>query len=505
MKKTILLVLLVAAMVFSVCAFTACNFSKPGDETENQAYVSLDINPAVELIVDKDNRVVSVRGENEDGQVLLYEEAGIEGETLDVAIQKIISLAVEYGYLDENNKVVDTLVTSGNPSFADGVLNQVNTSITASAENLGLSITTDTEGAYSLLRKMEEVKAQFPNNTAIQNMSVSKFKLALSVSETGEITLEAAIALNDAELIEMLKNLDAQMEEFATEAYKAAKEKALAMYDQATALAGYAVCTQYYMEKMLSHPTTMYYGAAYQMYASAALGFNIFCDVAEYAVSVSRMPLSEAQIQAVVNALGLESADVLKNEQGEVTIESIEAYADKLFKNTPASQELETKKAALTEALSGAEIVLREKAGELAEEYRPQLEAVMESTRQLVASVDAMMSGMPESVKTVMNSVMADLRVILSEIDAILAGEKIEIADLREKAARLQAKADGYLEKIRADLSEEELAELETRRTAAIDKMTAQKAALEKALDDAEKAAKDYLAGKKEARKANAA
>ena len=193
-----------------------------------------------------------------------------------------------------------------------------------------------------------------------------------------------------------------------------------------------------------------------------------------------------------------------QNEQGEVTIESIEAYVDKLFKNTPASQELEAKKAALTEALSKAETELREKAGELAEEYRPQLEAAMESIRQLVTSVDAMMSCMPESVKTVMNSAMADLRVILSEIDAILAGEKIEIADLREKAARLQAKADEYLEKIRADLSEEELAELEARRTAAIDKMTAQKAALEKALDDAEKAAKDYLAGKKEARKANA-
>ena len=194
-------------VVCSAFAFGACdnNNTDPADKAENQAYVSLDINPAIELIVDKDNNVVSVRGENEDGQVLLYEETGIEGEKIDAALQKITDLAVQYGYLDENNKVVDTIVSSGNDEFAAEILSKVNTSVTATAENLGLSVTTDGEGAYSLLRKMDEVKKQFPNNKAIQNMSVSKFKLALSVSETGDISIDAAVAMDDAELIKMLK------------------------------------------------------------------------------------------------------------------------------------------------------------------------------------------------------------------------------------------------------------------------------------------------------------
>ena len=63
----------------SMCALTVCG-SDGTEKAEKQAYVSLDINPAIELIVDKDNNVVSVRGENEDGQVLLYEETGIKGE-----------------------------------------------------------------------------------------------------------------------------------------------------------------------------------------------------------------------------------------------------------------------------------------------------------------------------------------------------------------------------------------------------------------------------------------
>ncbi len=501
MKKKFVAIALSAMLAGSMCAFTACNSDGSGDTENKQAYVSLDINPAIELIVDKDNNVVSVRGENEDGQVLLYEETGIKGEKIDAAIQKITDLAVQYGYLDEDNKVVDTIVTSGDNAFATEILSKVNTSVTATAANLGLNVTCDGEGAYSLLRKMDEVKKQFPNNTAIQNMSVQKFKLALSVSETGEISLDAAVALDDAKLIEMLKEVSPQIEEFATATYIEAKTKALAVYEQATELAGYGVYTQYYLEKMLSHPLTAYYGGVYQMYASAAKGFDVICDVASLAANASNYPLNETQINAVVTALGMESADVLKNSEGKITVDSIEAYADKLFKNTPASETLEKTKAALTKALSEAEAVIKENVNEMTAEYKPQIESALAGARRILASVEKMMVSMPDSIKTVLNTCTADLKEILAEIDTILAGDKIEIDDLRDRADRLDEKAQDYLKKIKADLSEEEWKELETRRLETIEKMSAQKQAFEKAIDDAAKAAKDYLAELKEARK----
>ncbi|MGN0813382.1 MAG: hypothetical protein ACI4MQ_07740 [Candidatus Coproplasma sp.] len=502
MKKKFIAIALSCLMAGSMCGLTACNLGdETTDKTEKQAYVSLDINPAIELIVDKDSNVVSVRGENEDGQVLLYEETGIKGEKIDAAIQKITDLAIQYGYLDENNKVVDTIVSSSDNDFATEILSKVNTSITATAENLGLSVSTDGEGAYSLLRKMDEVKKQFPNNKAIQNMSVSKFKLALSVSETGEISLDAAVALDDAKLIEMLKEASPKIEEFATATYLEAKTKALSVYEQATELAGYGVYTQYYLEKMLSHPLTVYYGGVYQMYASAAKGFDVICDVAELAANVSNYPLNEMQINAVVAALGMESADALKNSKGEITVNSIEAYADKLFKNTSASETLELTKAALTEALAQAEAVIEEQINEMTAEYKPQIESALVSARQIMATVDNLMSSMPESIKTVLNSATADLNDILAEVDTILAGDKIELDELRDKANRLEVKANEYLDKIKADLSEEEWEELEMRKTAAIEKLSAQKQALDEALDEAAKAAKDYLANLKEARK----
>lgn len=499
MKKKILAIILSCLAVGSMCALTACN-SSGGDKTEKLAYVSLDINPAIELIVDKDNNVVSVRGENEDGQVLLYEEIGIEGEKVDKAINKITDLAIKYGYLDENNKVVDTIVTSGDDSFANDILSKVNTSITATAENLGLTVTTDGEGAYSLLRKMEEYKAQFPNNKAIQEMSVSKFKLALSVSKTGEISFEAAVELDDAKLVEMLKKASSQIEKFATATYTEAKTKALAVYEQATELAGYAVYTQFYLEKMLTHPLTAYYGGVYHMYASAAKGFDVICDVAEFAQKIENYPLNEEQINAVVTALGMESADALKNSNGEITVESIEAYADKLFKNTPASQTLEQTKVALTEALKSAESVIKEKVGELSAEYRPQIENAMQSAQTILASIENAFAVLPDSIKNVLNSSMADLREILGEMQTMLDDGTIDITELRGFADSMDAKAQEYLDKIDADLSQEEKAELEQRKAAAVSKMTAEKAKFEKALDDAAKAAKEYLQGLKEER-----
>jgi len=499
MKKKICAIALSALMAGTVCSLTACNLT-PGGEAEKLAYVSMDINPAVELIVDKENKVVSVRGENEDGQVLLYEETGIEGEKIEVAINKITDLAVKYGYLDENNKVVDTLVTSGDDDFASQILSKVNTSVTATAAGLGLTVTTDGEGAYSLLRKMDEVKKEFPNNTAIQNMSVQKFKLALSVSETGDISLDAAVALDDAELIEMLKEVSPQIEEFATAAYTEAKTKALAAYGQVAEIAGYGVYSAYYLENLTSHFATAYYGGVYQMYASAAKGFGTICDVAELAAQVGDYPLNTAQVEAVVTALGMESADALKNADGEVTVESVEAYADKLFKNTPASEALEQTKAALTEALAQAEAAIKAKVNEMTEEYKPQIEAALANARNILAAVEKLFNNLPDLVKSAMDSCTKDLKEILEQINSVLAGEKIELDDLRALADRLESKAEEYLDKIKADLTDEEWAELEAKKAAEIAKYSAQKQELEEALDEAAKAAKDYLARLKEER-----
>lgn len=334
-----------------LCLIFLCSCGKEKSK-EDIAYVSLDINPAIELIVDENQKVISVRGENEDGQVLLYDEDSLTGLNINQAIQKLTTLAIEYGYLDTNNQVVDTLVTSNNDKFESIILEKVNTEITATASNLGLTVKTDGEGAYSLLRKMAAFKAKYPNNKTIQNLSVQKFKLAVSVSETNDISLEVAVELKDEELIDLLKKATDQIEAFATETYLAAKKQAFAIYDKATEVAGYTVYTKYYIEKVFSHPLTAYYGGAYQLYATAAKSFSLIYEVANLTNSVYSYPLNQEQIKAILTSLGMaeEEIELLKDSNGNVTLNSIEAYADKMFKNTEASSQLNELKKSLRKA-----------------------------------------------------------------------------------------------------------------------------------------------------------
>ncbi len=155
----------------------------------------------------------------------------------------------------------------------------------------------------------------------------------------------------------------------------------------------------------------------------------------------------------------------------------------------------------LTEALSQAESIVKGKVNEITAEYKPQIESAMTSARQILATVENMMNNLPEPIKAVMDDATSNLEAILAEIDGILDGDKIELSELRSLANRLDERATEYLNKIKADLSDEELAELEKRKEAVIAKMSDQKQVLEKALNDAEKIAKDYLSKLKEARK----
>ncbi|MDE7263908.1 MAG: hypothetical protein K2N64_04540 [Anaeroplasmataceae bacterium] len=503
MKKS--LKLLFSAVVLCLGLFlVSCTETEQDKQT---AYVSLDINPAIELVVDQENKVVSVRGENEDGQVLLFEETGITGVDIHTAIEKITKLAIDLGYLDENNQVVDTIIASENEEFKAQLQDKVHTTITATASNLGLEVKTNTEGAYSLIRKMNALKEKFPNNKAIQGMSVQKFKLALSASQTGDISIEAAIELDDTELISMIQTANEQIEQFATDAYIEAKKKAFALYEQATEVAGYAVYTKFYVEHMLSHPMTAYYGGVYQMYATASKSFLVMYDMAKLTSKVSEYPLNEAQIKAIMISLGMaeDEIELLKNSSGEITIQSIENYADKLFKNSITSSQLEEMKQNLTKSLNQAERNIEELVSKLTEKYRPQIEETIENAKELVASLESVMSVLPESVKVILNDCIKDFKDITASMQVLLEDGSFDLEDLKSFAKKLEGKAEEYYQKIKADLSDAELKEVEERKAEVINKMTEQKKELEAKLLIAEQEAKAKLTEIKASRKLNKA
>ena len=90
-----------------------------GQKTSSTSYVSVEINPSVELVVDENGKVVTANGTNDDGKALII-DVKFEGKTVEQAIEIVLSEAEECGYLvsakynsDEVSKEVNISITSG--------------------------------------------------------------------------------------------------------------------------------------------------------------------------------------------------------------------------------------------------------------------------------------------------------------------------------------------------------------------------------------------------------
>ncbi len=514
--KSVLSMVMALTMSASVALFAGCNFGQGGNSSSGNgnggdvkatSYVNLDINPDIELTVDAENKVVSVHGGNEDGLVLLYEEEGIVGANVEVAIEKIIDLAVDMGYLDEENKVVGTSVVSSSATDESALLSKVNAEITATAKDLGLTVTTDAEGAYSLLRDLAELKAAYPNNTAIQNVSVSKFQLAVSAAETGEVTVEAAVEMDTDELVELVSNAHEKIEKFATEAFREAKTLANATYDKALGMAKASVYMQYATMKKAA---LMPYGAAYFMYKASECGFEAIADSLMYAEKLHNYELSETQVELIMEALGLktealsfaeveENKELLKNSDGKITVASVEAYADKVFKNTAAGAKLEEMKAALDEALTSAETLLQTEVAKAKEVYGPQIEAIIQSAEAGLTSLKLMPSiAMPEAIKTA----VADFEKVAADVRTAINEDTFDEAQLRALAKEMKEKAEPLLTEAQSLLSDEEKAEVEAEVAKIVESFETQRKAMNDKIDQAEAQAKARLEALKNARTA---
>lgn len=495
MKKKI--ISLGAMLCAGAMAFSLAACGSESDGAGDSTFVSLDINPSVELVLDGDNKVVSVYGGNEDGQVLLYNEQSLVGFDVEAAVEKITSLAVEYGYLDENNKVVETSVTSSAAGKADGLLDKINAKVTATASDLNLSVTCEgLDETFSLTRKLEQIKKQYPDSAAVQSLTLEKLKLVLSATEDGSISVEAAAKLDTTALINKVSEAHSKVESFATEAYKKAKATASAAYDMAVGDASDGIYTSYYAVK---HPTNAYYAFSYTGYKYSARAMNATADALVYVEKACDYPLNGEQVTAAAEALGItESIKVLENSDGDITVNSIYAYADKTFKNSAASAELEQIKTKLNTALDTVEGQLEEKVAELSVEYESEITAVKDKLDAVAEQINGLATSafvsLPDNVKEQINSIATDCKEIAAEVTEIAKDGKITADEVRALAVKLDEKASSTLAKIEADMTKEELEEVKSLQDKAVSALNTAKAQMEKAISNAETQAKAKLA-----------
>jgi hypothetical protein len=154
------------------------------------AYITLDINPSVELVVNSSQRVIGVEALNEDGAKLIG-ELRLKGENLQYAIEALLRTAEEQDYL-VNDVVVASSPAPGNESLNMAEINEKITQVTndyISSKTAPVRVT--------VLSTNQEIREEAREN----GLSTGKFAVYLEAKNEGlplEITDLQSKGINKA-------------------------------------------------------------------------------------------------------------------------------------------------------------------------------------------------------------------------------------------------------------------------------------------------------------------
>lgn len=513
MKKflSLILVLTFAISLFS-CQIVPTEDPKDPLEKEDVgnavAFVTVDINPSIEITLDEDGTVASVYGANEDGQVLLYGEAEvIVGLNYEDAVEYITNLAVELGYLDAETGTINTSVVADDLAFAEELQSKLGDRIKATATENGITIDIDTSDPFSLLCELEELKAKYPDRTEVQDLTPTEYKLALTLSEREDISIIAALEYDSTEMIERISKAHSKLESYATEAYLAAKREATRIFEKSMGVLIAGAYNEVYLKNPMAHLDTFYYGAIYQAYATTAITYRSVYEIKMFGDSVAVYQPDDATVEAIKAELQLTDTTPLENEEGEITLDSLIAFCDDFVANNEVPEDVQREiRIILADAKAAAELANKATTAMYATD--------MASLKTKIETVVTTINGAYSAVKLIMNdeqkaefeACLADLALVEAKVEEIMEGG-VTLSEVEVLATEAEEMAAEMLVKIEADLSTDELAAAEARieelKTKQAEFTADFEARLSKAEGEAKKFIEDARKAREEAKTAN--
>lgn len=423
---------------------------------------------------------------------MIYDEE-LTGKDLETVVNSIIDLSVECGYLSTDNKVVDFSVSSTSDSLTAKLEGTIEDVIVSKGEEKGLELSFSTDGVFSLLRELENVKEEYPNNQEIQNLTVSEFKLVSSaVLSDEELSYEVAVTLDTEELMNRITETRDEFYNLATKTYNEMVVKSQIAYEKVLKATERTIYSTYYLSNTLSHPVN--YGLLYSIYGSTADTLEEIVKLTEVFNSYKAQALENENVQALVaelKELGIkvdESLAVIKDSEGNITLDSISAYLDKSIKNADVKE-----LADLKASLDTLEDNVKTTYANLKEEYTPMLESlvtVLETTKTQLTSI---MGLLPAAIKEIINTYVTELDSMNSILKkAITEGATMD--DVNDWIDTFRAKEKELLTKIENDLSEEELKEVMALQDKASTEINKAKATLDSAIASAKAKVEEELA-----------
>lgn len=194
--KKLFKISLVLVICFMMTFFLAS--CKKEKQEESLSRITVDINPSIELIVDEENKVVSVTALNDDGNIIIVGETFV-GKSAEEAVALIVSIANETGYL-------------------------VKGEISASENEIEISVSGDETAQkelYNSIKKEVEkvistnhINALITKKEALQKEALEEIALELDPTLTEEKVKE----MNEQELLSVINQVRLETAVFYSEA-----------------------------------------------------------------------------------------------------------------------------------------------------------------------------------------------------------------------------------------------------------------------------------------------
>ena len=305
-KLVACLLVLCLALSFVACDLSTLTNTESDEDIGAYAYIAIDINPSLELIV-ADGKIEGVRACNDDASVLLSGE-DLTGLTPEEATEKIVALAEELGYLNEGNTDVKITVSSDNDEDTAELEEKVK-----DGAKKGSSIAI--VNSNPRLADEREVKALKEENPELyKNFNPAKLRLIKSIMEYDpEMTIEIGVEMKMSEL---LKLLDSYTKEYKGVVGDELKEKFRERKNELR-LERERQIAEIYGEEHLE---------AWSKHEELK---DLYKDIER---RVENAELLEEDVTAILTIIGEENGDLIKNEDGAITVKSVFEYLDTLAK-----------------------------------------------------------------------------------------------------------------------------------------------------------------------------
>ena len=465
MKKTKILVAFMSIVAIIACtlSFVSCNEKK---EDTNKTLVTLDINPSIEMVVDKDGKVVSVAAANDDANVLLYGADGILNVSIEDATSKILDLSVEYGYLTEENAGVAVNVVGSSEKVEENVKTKITTSIKSSKVSFELNISSDI--SFAVERKLASLKEKYPD--VYKDVTASKLKLAMSAcAYDKDLKLEDAVKMENGDLIKIVEDGENQTVAYATTAYKKAVESLNAVYEKSVELAKAGVYAEKYISFAESGSGTLgsILGAASRIEDvakySALVSGEFVLKTGIYTMQyLSSIEISQEDAASIAEILEVD-VNELKDEDGKVTGASIDAYIDKLVKNatSDAKTEINNKLDQVEAALNAAEDKAVEQGEDSLGLYN-EMKTVLEAIKEVMTiDIDLTKLTSIEAYEEALSKIQEEKTALKEQMDSRLTQEQLDeikkaqdevVASMQTEYTKLMADIDSLAQSAKDEI-----------------------------------------------------